>query len=212
MPIVGLRELSRETRQVIEQLEKDGEPVVVTRHGKAVAALTPVSDRQAAALALALVPEFTSIRDDAKQAIAAREGKPASQLLAELEAEDAAQETAGEAVVVEAVLVDQHLIRAVDEPEPVAIPNSLTRQIAIRLARSIIGVPRSPSIETLSTDLADVFVRDSLSSAVERVRRVNENIIAEVRGEGGELSEATYASELKRVTEAERLTSRSPLA
>ncbi len=204
MPVVGLRELSRDTRQVIEQLQKDGEPVIVTRHGKAVASLTPISDeQQAAALALAVVPEYTRSRDEGEEAIAAREGKPASQLLAELDAEDAEQNAA----------VEVWTVTAADKLETVSIPAAWTREIAQTLVRSIVGIdiPTSAAIEALSTDLVDVFVMDSLSSAVERVRRVNENIIAVVVDEGGEISEETYAIELKRVTDAERLTLPAPL-
>jgi prevent-host-death family protein len=196
MPVVGLRQLSRETREVIEQLEKDGEPVVVTRHGRPIAALTPVSEREAAALALAIVPEFVASRERAARSIEAGEGKPVSELLAEFEAEDAKLEPDEEEA---------------EEFERFVIPTALIAYVARVAARTI---PRALAgeepIQTLNLRLADLLVRDSLVSVYERVRTVNENIIAEVGTEAGEVSLDDYVSELERVAEVQQLASRSP--
>jgi prevent-host-death family protein len=58
MPVIGIRELSRETASVIEGLVESGEPVVVTKQGKPVAALTTVDPSQAQDLVLSLAPEI----------------------------------------------------------------------------------------------------------------------------------------------------------
>jgi prevent-host-death family protein len=198
VPIVGLRQLSRETRDVLEQLEQDGEPVVVTRHGKPIAALTAVSEEQAAAFALAVVPEFVASRDRAAEAIAAGEGEPASQLLAELDAEDDDQdrENGGE----------------LDE---VDIPSSLVEQVAEVVARDIpvdATLTREDPVQTAYMAYITNVVQGSLLSVFERVRTVNQNIIEEASGETGELSANAYASELERVAAAEALALRSPYA
>ena len=40
MPVIGIRQLSREASGVINELEDSGEPVVVTKQGRPVATLT----------------------------------------------------------------------------------------------------------------------------------------------------------------------------
>lgn len=42
MPIIGVRELARNVSRFLEQVERNGEAVIVTRHGRPVAALMPV--------------------------------------------------------------------------------------------------------------------------------------------------------------------------
>lgn len=196
MPVVGLRQLSRETREVIEQLEKDGEPVVVTRHGKPIAALTPVSEQDAAALALAVVPEFVASRERAARAIEAGEGKPASELLAEFEAEDAGLEPDEEEA---------------EEFEYLVIPTSLVAHVAGAAAQSIPDdLASEEPVQTLNIRIADLLVRDSLIAASERVRVVNANIIAEVGSKSGDVSLSDYVSELKRVADVQQLALRSP--
>lgn len=58
MPFIGIRDLSRETSRVIKEFEQTGEPVVVTREGRPIGALMPISEAQLQDLALASAPQF----------------------------------------------------------------------------------------------------------------------------------------------------------
>jgi len=197
MPIVGLRQLSRETGDVIEQLEKDGEPVVVTRHGKPIAALTAVSEEQAAAFALALVPEFVASRNRASQAIAAGEGRPASDLLAEVEAEEVEEVEEAQQNLEQSGQPEEQLETAV-AIEELDIPASLVEQLAEGALRDLDG-------RTAYQAYVDTVVRASMVSVFERVRAVNLHIIDEVADEGGGLNFAAYTTELQRVAAVEAL-------
>lgn len=190
MPVVGLRQLSRETSSVIDQLQSDGEPVIVTRQGRPIAALTAVSEEQAASFALALAPEFVASRERAAAAIAAGEGQPASELLAEFEAEDDEQKSDGRSVE---ATVPQSVVERVAEVAVGDIPASASL---------------APAILTLNTELIGILMEELVGSIVERVRTVNENIIALAGEDPGDVSVERYASELRRVTAAERLAAR----
>src|SRR3954454_19214395 len=193
MPVIGLRQLHRETGDVIERLEEDGEVIVVTRHGKPIAELRPVSDEQAAGYALAMAPEFVASRERAAEAIAAGEGEPASQVLAEFEAEDD------------------------DEPEvnlfdvEIVFPKPVLARIARRVAVTSAGaeIASAAPIENLNAALFSTLARDSLVAAAEKVRRVNENIVV---NSGESISVEHYVSELSRVIESERLSARTAFA
>jgi len=58
MPVIGLRQLSRETSEVIQELLSSGEPVVITKKGWPVATLAPVDETQVQDLVLSLAPSI----------------------------------------------------------------------------------------------------------------------------------------------------------
>lgn len=58
MPVIGVRELSRETADVIKGLQSSGEPVVITKQGKPIATLTAVDATEAQNLVLGLAPDI----------------------------------------------------------------------------------------------------------------------------------------------------------
>jgi antitoxin (DNA-binding transcriptional repressor) of toxin-antitoxin stability system len=76
MAIVKMRDLLRKPTTVFEELERSGEPALLTRDGKAVAALFPVDSDQAYEVAMAALPEFVGSRERAKHARS--EGRTAS--------------------------------------------------------------------------------------------------------------------------------------
>jgi prevent-host-death family protein len=195
MPIVGLRQLSRETRDVIDQLQQDGEPVVITRHGKPIAALTAVTDEQAASVALAAVPEYVARREDAARAIAAGEGRPSSELLAEIEAEDAGLD-------LEEPASAQEASEAALAPGELEIPVALVEQLAGELGELPGAGDLAGSDEALDAYHAYVIAafRASLPALIERVRAVSVNIL-----ESGEVSSRDYVTELQRAAEVETL-------
>lgn len=196
MPVIGLRQLHRDTREVIERLEKEGEVMVITRQGKPIAELRPVSEEQIAGYALALAPEFVASRERAEAAIQAGDGQPASEVLAEFEAEDEQDEenefeifqTSTEAFLRDPVIAD------------------ISRQVAaLSGAGAMAG---AAPIQSLNATLFLTLARDSLAAAAEKVRRVNEGIV--IRS-GPQISVEHYVSELSRVTESERLAARTTI-
>ncbi len=76
MAIVKMRDLLRTPRPVFEELERTGEPILLTRDGQPVAALYPVDPEQSEQAALAALPEFVESR--ARASAARREGLTAS--------------------------------------------------------------------------------------------------------------------------------------
>ncbi|MBV9607317.1 MAG: type II toxin-antitoxin system Phd/YefM family antitoxin [Solirubrobacterales bacterium] len=58
---VGIRELSHSVSAVVSEVERTGEPVVITRHGHPAAAIFPVSGDRLQALILQLIPHL--VRD-----------------------------------------------------------------------------------------------------------------------------------------------------
>lgn len=58
MAFVGIRELSRDTSRVIREFEESGEPLIVTREGKPIGALMPVTEGQVQDIVMATAPEF----------------------------------------------------------------------------------------------------------------------------------------------------------
>ena len=82
MAIITMRELLRSPGDALARID-DGEPCLVTRHGKPVAALVPVDESQVESYILAAAPEFVEARREAEHARA--EGRTIS-------LEDAARE------------------------------------------------------------------------------------------------------------------------
>jgi antitoxin (DNA-binding transcriptional repressor) of toxin-antitoxin stability system len=58
VPVIGVRQLTRETAAVLKQLESDREPVVITRQGRPVATLAAVNPDEVRDLVLGLAPEL----------------------------------------------------------------------------------------------------------------------------------------------------------
>jgi prevent-host-death family protein len=65
MPIIGLRQLSRETSDVIKELQNSGEPVVITKQGRPVATIMPVDETTAEDLVLGLAPSIREVSSTA---------------------------------------------------------------------------------------------------------------------------------------------------
>lgn len=82
----GIRDLARQASQVIDEVEKTGKPVLITRYGKPVAALVPVDETDLEDWVLANAPGFVRAMRAADREIAAGEkGKPLDEVLTEIE-------------------------------------------------------------------------------------------------------------------------------
>ncbi len=88
MPVVGVRELGRKVSKVIGTVERTGEPVIVTRHGKPTVAVLPLDAKRLEALTIAAAPKLAQDMARADEDLAAGRTKPLDEVLAELDAED----------------------------------------------------------------------------------------------------------------------------
>jgi antitoxin YefM len=70
MAVVGIRKLANELSKHIELVEKTGEPVVITRHGKPIAAMQALDQERLEALVLATAPQFVEDLEQADRELA----------------------------------------------------------------------------------------------------------------------------------------------
>lgn len=83
---VGIRELARQASQVVAQVETTGRPMLITRHGKPVAALIPIDESELEDWILANAPEFVRARDEADAEIARGDrGRSLDEVIEEIE-------------------------------------------------------------------------------------------------------------------------------
>jgi len=68
MSTITMRTLLRDTTNVFQRIERDNEPFVIVRRGKAVAALVPIDQARAEAQILAAAPEFIQSRRESENA------------------------------------------------------------------------------------------------------------------------------------------------
>jgi prevent-host-death family protein len=90
---MGIREFARHVSRYVEQVERTGRPLVLTRHGKPVAALIAIDAADLEDFVLAHAPNFVANLRDADRELAAGETQPLEQALAEVEAADAGADT-----------------------------------------------------------------------------------------------------------------------
>jgi prevent-host-death family protein len=84
MPIIGVRELARHNRELLEKVEKEKVPYLVTRNGRPVAALVPVDPADAERYVIAAAPEFAQSRRQADAEIAMGQTRPLEDLADEM--------------------------------------------------------------------------------------------------------------------------------
>ncbi len=90
MSTVGVRELAQHASAVVADVEKTGQPTLVTRRGRPVAVLLPVNEDDFYDYVLARAPEYVRDMREADAAIARGElGRPLDEVLSELDVEDA---------------------------------------------------------------------------------------------------------------------------
>lgn len=88
--IVNVRELARNTSRVLEEVE-EGTFVLVTRNGKPVATVTPISQDALDDFVMAHAPEFVQAREEAEKEIASGETASLADFERELDRDDADQ-------------------------------------------------------------------------------------------------------------------------
>ncbi|GAA3947480.1 type II toxin-antitoxin system Phd/YefM family antitoxin [Actinoplanes auranticolor] len=61
--VYTMRELNQQTAEVLRQINQDGRPAAITRHGRFVALITPLADRNIEAVLLDQLLESTDSRE-----------------------------------------------------------------------------------------------------------------------------------------------------
>jgi prevent-host-death family protein len=84
MGTIGIRDLSRNTSRVIEQVASTGSAMIVTKHGRPVAAVIAVDPDALEGFVLANAPEYASSMRAADADLAAGRVRPASAVFQEL--------------------------------------------------------------------------------------------------------------------------------
>lgn len=110
MSLIGSRTLHRKTKDILDQLQETGEPVVVMRYGRPAAALVPIDEQEATTLLLASSPELRK-RREARAELPDSEGIPFA--IAEREIDDAPSAETREHTVAEVSEETQRLIAIV---------------------------------------------------------------------------------------------------
>ncbi len=93
MPIVGIRELARRASSLLEQVERTGERILVTRHGRAVALIVPLDSEEFEDFVLANAPEFVQAMEEGDRDLAEGRTRPLHEVLAEIDEEVAKRKT-----------------------------------------------------------------------------------------------------------------------
>ncbi len=85
MDSVGIRDLGRNASEVVERVERTGEPVIVTRRGRPAAVMVPISAEDLDDYILANAREFVEGMAAADRELAAGETRPLAAVLADLD-------------------------------------------------------------------------------------------------------------------------------
>jgi prevent-host-death family protein len=174
MAVVSIRTLLRNAAAIFEGIDRDQEPVLITRHGRPFAALVPVDPDDAETMILSSVPEFVESRRRAENARA--EGRTTS-------LEDALRDFGAEAGAVPA-LAD---VQVAGNP---LIYTGLARGPITDLAL-VLGVERAEEVDRIALQRVHQITSDVLESAgtsdlvspedrqrlIDRIESLNERLI-----------------------------------
>lgn len=89
MQTVGVRDLVNQGSKILDQLQDDGQPVIVTKRGLPIAVLSAIDQDALYDFVLEHAPEFAADRKATEDDIAAGtvRGTPLADVIAELDAE-----------------------------------------------------------------------------------------------------------------------------
>ena len=168
MPIISIRDLTRDSRAVFEALEAnpDGPPHIITRNGKPIAVLVPIDESQVETLLLSAAPGLVRQRDAAAHATA--EGRTTS--LEDFLAEDgAAAQVARTQVSVPAFDAGGAVHERAAGP--------LTTFIGDRLAGHVAATVHERAVDITTQVMAGAGVAGVGTEAAEPIRQMNEQLI-----------------------------------
>lgn len=84
MGMIGIRDLSRNASRVIDRVAGTGDPMIVTKHGRPVAAVIAVDPDALEDFLLATAPEYAAAIRAAESDLRAGRARPASEVFDEL--------------------------------------------------------------------------------------------------------------------------------
>ena len=84
MTTISMRDLSRQTAHVLDEVERTQRPALVTRNGRPVAALVPIDGEDLEDYLLANAEEYVAAMREADEDMAAGRGRAAADVFAEL--------------------------------------------------------------------------------------------------------------------------------
>jgi prevent-host-death family protein len=198
MAVIGIRELARETRKVLDRLKEDGEPVIVARHGEPVAVLSVPTRAQLVDADLAATPEFRESLDQADQELVEGKTKPFDQVLADIEAEEGGREAETETATsprAEATYFDE-LVGAASEDFAAWVVSRVPGEYVQEAQR-------------LNADLINGLVEESVGEALCDVRSINEELVS-IAQESEDVSEEEYLALLKALIAVKKARRRRP--
>jgi len=85
MATVSIRELTRNTSGVVDEVARTGRPAVITRHGAPIVAVVPIDEDELEDAVLARGSEYLSAMLAADAELAGGATRPAADVLAELD-------------------------------------------------------------------------------------------------------------------------------
>ena len=94
MTVIGIRELSRKTGEIVERVRRTRRPVIVTKRGRPAVALVELDRDALEDLILATVPEFTEGLRRTDDELRRGKTRALSTVLAEIRSERARRRTA----------------------------------------------------------------------------------------------------------------------
>lgn len=160
MPVIGLRQLSRETAKVVKELQESGEPLVITKQGVPIATLTPVDASEAQNIVLGLAPAIRETSSTEEVDIAPRKTRSLDELSEELSEElvaEAAQSPEGQEALVtlgEDLAEQQREVSA----EVSRVFEDANRRAQVLVARAISGQATAGRVLRKSTSLSGKLV------------------------------------------------------
>lgn len=169
MAIIGVRDLVRTSRAILDRVVDYKEPFLITKHGQPIAALVPIDPAEAESYVLASAPEFVETRRVAERAGSARETQSLEAIAEELGIEDDDapwQRTAASGDDV--LFVDPALARQVEYIFGHSATESVLEQASERVASIFKRIAEK-------SDLIDATVRDS-EDALVRIGALNQEL------------------------------------
>lgn len=87
MGTIGIRDLSRNASQVIDQVSSTGSPMIVTKHGRPVAAVVAIDPDALEDFVLATAPEYVAARQAADADLAVGRTRAAAAVFEQVRSE-----------------------------------------------------------------------------------------------------------------------------
>ena len=203
MPAITMRKLSRDTAAVLDRLGDTREPILITRNGQPVAALSAVDAGRAENLILATAPRFREAMARADEDAAAGEAKTFDEIFATEPTEagesgasnDPARSSEGYRVVTAEY--------AFDDLDP-AVFEEMTRAVLAYMPLASTSLETASRIHDLALSYAEAIVAENIENMRRAIREVGMRIIdASTVGKNVELER--YEQMLEKVTAAGQL-------